>query len=70
MSSDFFVTYLPDRSAHDDFPFSSGFLGLTLVRFLALNRVRASTARPPAEVPPAAIGAMDVMDVGHIELHL
>ena len=51
-------------------PFSSGLPGLTLVRFLALNRVRASMARPLAEVPPAAMSAMDVMHAGHIELHL
>lgn len=37
--------------------FSSALLDLMLVRFFALNRFRASTASPPAEVPPAAISA-------------
>src|SRR4051812_29270233 len=46
------------------------FRGLLLAPVFARNFVMANTASPPAELPPAAISAMDVMHAGHIGLHL
>ena len=41
-----------------------------LVLFLHPKRLITRAASPPAVLPPVAINAMDVMHMGHIEIHI